>query len=170
MKGFFNTTHTNDSKINKKLDKAPNGTLDLINPVTHKIDQEYIPSGLSKGLIFAGTFAENGIIIASAYAPELNLLDITQIDLKQCVGFEFQYTGEQSFILGNLELNKNDIIVCNGTELPNWTLIDNSDKVLSVNGQTGAVVINAETVGAVTEEQVTQLINSSIISVLNTEV
>lgn len=137
--------------LDKKLDKAPNGKTNLINSQTGKIDKTYIPSGLSKGLTFAGTFAENGIIIASAYAPELNLLSINEIEVAQIVGYEFQYVGEGVYTLGNLELNKNDIIVCNGAELPNWTLIDNSDKVVSVNGQTGAVEVTTESIGAVAE-------------------
>lgn len=139
MKGFFNTTHTNNSRIDNKQDKRPDGENELINQESGKIDTKYLPKGIGQGLKFAGTFDADGVITASAYAPELQGRGILGINLTECVGYEFQYTGEETFILRGLEINQNDIIVCNGDEDPNWTLIDNSDKVISVNGQTGAV-------------------------------
>ena len=143
MKGFFNTTHTNNSRIDNKQDKRPDGENELINQESGKIDTKYLPKGIGQCLKFAGTFDADGVITASAYAPELQGRGILGINLTECVGYEFQYTGEETFILRGLEINQNDIIVCNGDEDPNWTLIDNSDKVISVNGQTGAVIINS---------------------------
>ena len=155
MKGFVNLTHTNNKKIedlrqelNKKQDLAPKDNIPIVNPQTGKLDNAYLPpiiSGTSRK--FAGTFGEDGVIVASAYASEVNGQGILGIDLNKCVGFEFAYTGENPFLLGDLEVNKNDLIVCNGEQEPNWTLYDNSDKVVSVNGQTGAVQIDIPQAG-----------------------
>ena len=154
MKGFVNLTHTNNKKIEdvknqltKKQDASPINNIPLINQQTGKIDNSYIPENISgTSRVFAGTFSENGIIIASAYASDVGGLSINEINLSKSVGYEFSYIGETPYILGNLEINKNDLIVCNGDKEPNWTIYDNSDKVVSVNGMTGAVNLNFATI------------------------
>lgn len=135
-----------DEDFETKLDKKPDGNINLINAQTGKLDNAYLPSILTKGARrFAGTFGEDGIITASAYASEVQGLNINEINLDECIGYEFAYTGENPYQLSDLEVHKNDIVVCNGSQEPNWTLYDNSDKVVSVNGMTGAVELNFAT-------------------------
>lgn len=154
MKGYVNLTHTNNAKfnilqeqMNKKQNSEPIDNIPLINSETNKIDNAYIPRSIGDARKFAGTFGENGIIVASVYASEVNGQYIGDIDKNQCVGYEFTYLGETSFYLivnenKVLELNKGDILVCNGNlGDQSWTIIDNSDRVISVNGQTGAVEV-----------------------------
>lgn len=130
----------------KKQDKKPDGNIELINPNTGKLDNSYLPSILTRGSRrFAGTFGEDGVVVASAYASEVQGLNINEINLDNSIGYEFAYTGENPFVIDGLEIYKNDIIVCNGNQEPNWTLYDNSDKVVSVNGKTGAVELNFAT-------------------------
>ena len=145
------------SNVAKKLDKKPDGNIDLINTETGQIDNKYIPTKLSKsGRTYAGVFGEDGIIIASVYASEINGQHINDINRDKCVGYEFTYVGNTVFSLGKLfiaggvndenttdyiwELYKGDVILSNGNlSAESWTIIDNSDKVVSVNGMTGAV-------------------------------
>lgn len=166
MKGFINLTHTNnkkikdvESKVELKQNAKPNGIISLINKETGKIDNAYIPTNISgTNRIFAGIVREDGIIIASAYAREVNGLNINE-EIYKKTGYEFLYTGLNPFILlvpqatvsGStvaeyVEINKNDLIIANGEGVyPGWSIIDNSDKVVSVNGQTGAVELNFAT-------------------------
>lgn len=172
MKGFVNLTHTNnkkirdvENKVEKKLNKKPNGNINLINEETGKIDNAYIPTNISgTSRIFAGTFGEDGIITASAYASDVDGLDINGVVYKK-TGYEFLYTGTNPFtllvpvgetIISNfgdiviekqeVEINRRDMILANGARVyPGWSIIDNSDKVVSVNGMTGAVELNFAT-------------------------
>lgn len=117
------------------------------------------PSDLNGKLrVFAGKFDEDGIIDASAYASEVNGLNINDAIYKN-TGYEFLYTGSNPFILivpqgtisgspvaQEIEINNNDLIIANGEGVyPGWSIIDNSDKVVSVNGMTGAVELNFAT-------------------------
>lgn len=183
MKGFVNLTHTNnkkikdvDNKVSQKLNAKPDGKINLINAETGKIDNAYIPTNISStSRRFAGTFGEDGIIIASAYESELNGKNINDINTDDFVGCEFLYTGNAEYNLmwsyteqtgttspqqnfNGLTINHNDIIVYNGITNEfyegvaysgkyRWTIIDNSDKVVSVNGQTGAVELDIPQAG-----------------------
>lgn len=129
------------SKFNEKLDVKPNGLDYLI--VDDKLNPSYLPAGLSGGLIYAGTFDATGIITASEYTPELQGTSIDDLNVVISVGMFFQYTGQTPYTLGDLQINFEDQIICNGNIEPNWTKIDNSDKVVSVNGMVGAVNISA---------------------------
>lgn len=135
------------SKFNEKQNEKPNGVDSLI--VNDKLNSKYIPAGLGGGLVYAGTFDATGTITASKYVPELQGTLITDIDLENSTSLFFQYNGQTTYTLGDLELNFGDQIICNGNIEPNWTKIDNSDKVTSVNGQVGAVSITPENIGAV---------------------
>lgn len=157
--------------ISTKQDKKPNGSIDLINVETGKIDTSYIPKGIGEGRKFAGTFGEDGVISASVYANEINGQNINLINRDECIGYEFTYIGAATFELGlavavpdgggavdiplNVtnkfwELNNGDVIISNGNlQEQSWTIIDNSDKVISVNGQTGAVEIDLGSMNAV---------------------
>ncbi len=135
------------SKFNEKQNEKPNGVDSLI--VNDKLNSKYIPAGLGGGLVYAGTFDATGTITASEYVPELQGTLITDIDLENSTSLFFQYNGQTTYTLGDLELNFGDQIICNGDIEPNWTKIDNSDKVTSVNGQVGAVSITPENIEAV---------------------
>ena len=135
------------SKFNEKQNEKPNGVDSLI--VNDKLNSKYIPAGLGGGLVYAGTFDATGTITASEYVPELQGTLITDIDLENSTSLFFQYNGQTTYTLGDLELNFGDQIICNGDIEPNWSKIDNSDKVTSVNGKVGAVRITADNIGAV---------------------
>lgn len=135
------------SKFNEKQNEKPNGVDSLI--VNDKLNSKYIPAGLGGGLVYAGTFDATGTITASEYVPELQGTLITDIDLENSTSLFFQYNGQTTYTLGDLELNFGDQIICNGNIEPNWSKIDNSDKVTSVNGKVGAVRITADNIGAV---------------------
>ena len=129
------------SKFNDKLDVKPNGIDYLI--VNDKLNNKYIPAGLGGGLVYAGTFDEFGVITASEYVPTLQGTLITDLDIANSTSLFFQYTSKIPYILGDLQIDFGDQIICNGNIDPAWTKIDNSDKVVSVNGMVGAVNISA---------------------------
>lgn len=83
MKGFFNTTHTNNGKFETKQDKKPDGINELIDPLTKKISKQYLPESTGGGAI-GGDFVpiqsddgganygvilnENGQVVINSYS------------------------------------------------------------------------------------------------------
>lgn len=155
------------SKFNDKLDVKPNGIDYLI--VNDKLNNKYIPAGLGGGLVYAGTFDEFGVITASEYAPTLQGTLITDLDLANSTSLFFQYTSKIPYILGDLQIDFGDQIICNGDIDPAWTKIDNSDKVVSVNGLVGAVNIptlpNPQKLIIHQDEQTTEYDGSSEVNI-----
>lgn len=135
------------SKFNEKQNEKPNGVDSLI--VNDKLNSKYIPAGLGGGLVYAGTFDATGTITASKYVPQLQGTLITDIDLENSTSLFFKYNGQTTYTLGSLQIDFGDQIICNGNIEPNWSKIDNSDKVTSVNGQVGAVSITTDNIGAI---------------------
>ncbi len=111
-----------------------------------KVIKDRLPAEVFGSTIYGGTFNGDGIITASIYAAELSGMDISEIDLSKYVSYYFKCNGE-SYLLSNEEYHQGDVALCNGDIQPAWTKFDNTDQVTSVNGKTGAVVLNKEDVG-----------------------
>lgn len=121
----FTNLFQNDNYLNEgKLDIAPNGTDDLINDTTNKINNVYLPDEILGQLSYQGTF--------NASNPT-TITDVQKGDYYIC-----QTAGNKNpdGTPSSSEYNVGDWAVYNGTS---WDKIDNTDAVTMVNGQIGNV-------------------------------
>lgn len=133
----LDSTHATDAEAHSelfelKVDKKPDGTVDLIGE-DYKIDEKYLPPFVvSGGLVFGGTFGADGLIVATSRTPELNGTLIDDITLATYPSVYFKATASYEF--GGKSYDAGDIAICNGDITPNWTKIDGSDAVTGVKG------------------------------------
>jgi hypothetical protein len=128
----------------KKQDRLPDEVHPLIDS-TGKLNTVYIPASILGAKKYGGVFGSNGIIAASDLAPELSGTKIDNVPVAAYVGFYFTATAAYSFY--NLTFHTNDNAVCQGSNIPNWIKIDNTDDVQSVNGKIGVVVLTKDDIG-----------------------
>lgn len=120
-----------DSKVNTSLLGANNGVATLDS--TGKLTATQLPTSVTGGLKYLGTFN------ASTGLPSIG--SATQANN----GHYYKVSTSGSFDINGInEWGAGDWIISNGTT---WDKIDNSEIVLSVNGQVGNVVIDKNTIG-----------------------
>ncbi len=129
---FTKTTDIETNYINKNQINAANGVLGL-NENT-KIDKQYLPDDLVGGLNYKGVWdAENNI-------PSLGNNGVGGVNGDY---YKVNVSSSNTTIDGNGDWYVGDWIIHNGTY---WDKIDNTNEnlITSVNGQTGDVVIDLE--------------------------
>lgn len=142
---------TSHQDISGKLDKKPDGTNDLI--VNNKISTVYIPDHILGQLLYGGTVTGAGVATLSTDAKaklgtSSNSITLTN-DTTAITGYTanegIYYIASSDGSFASLGLVTGDWLISTGSA---WKKIDNTDAVTSVNTKTGAVVLTASDVGA----------------------
>lgn len=133
-------------EINKKQDSKPDGRNNLIANDTGKLNVKYLPATVLGGITYGGTFNDRGTITASSYAPELDGLDIRNVSYGTYPSFYFIYSGPETVSFFGSDYSVGDMAL---STLNGWAHLNSTDAVTSVNGKIGAVILNADDIGAV---------------------
>jgi len=131
-------------RLDDKLNVKPDGT-NLLIDWNNKLNMVYIPDVIVGQLVYGGGFNGAGIISASMYAPGLQGMQIANIPTADFPGFYF--IAMDSYAFAGYNFTVGDWAISQGAHTPNWIRIINTDAVSSVNGKTGAVVLNKEDIG-----------------------
>lgn len=141
------------------LKGAANGLAELDS--NSKVPLSQLPDAILGQLIYGGTVVPS-TAVATLTANAKSKLGTTSstITLVNSAGTKTSQTGwvanegiyyiaSASGTFAGLSFENGDWLISNGVE---WTKIDTSDAVTSVNGKTGAVVLDAEDVGALPDD------------------
>ncbi|MDR1288259.1 MAG: hypothetical protein LBK08_11675 [Treponema sp.] len=104
-----------------------------------KIKMSKLPGVIMGQMIFGGEFDTDGKIISSSYAPELNGMQIEDVNTADYPEYYFISLGNYTLLTD--EYVNGDWAVCQGDHAPAWVKVDNTEAVSSVNGKTGAVTL-----------------------------
>lgn len=124
-----------------KVDTSPDGNNALI--VDGKINTSYLPDYILGNVMYGGTILKTGIATVtetfkSKYDVLTKTVTVTAADASKYEGVFFIVTGgaADNTVLGVQKVTDGDWLISNGTA---WDKVDNTDAVVSVNGQIGAV-------------------------------
>lgn len=121
--------------------------------VNGKIQLSDLPDNILGQVLYSGTINQSGVATLSQafkdkYNVESDTLQLDSTSANQCEGAYFIAQDTTTFtnvtILGVANVSTGDWIISNGI---NWTKVDNSDAVVSVNGKTGAVILTKTDIG-----------------------
>lgn len=143
-----------DSDPQTQIDaiSKPNGTDNLINQ-NDKINDIYLPDYLLGQMLYGGTFAAStGVATLSSNAKtKLGTLDDSIVltnDATAITGYEdnegIYYICSDTGTFAGISFVTGDWLLSNGSA---WAKIVNTDAVQSVNGKTGAVVLDKTDIG-----------------------
>ena len=144
-----------------KQNAKPDGTHLLIASDTGKLNLQYMPSTVLGGITNGGMFNEYGIINASSYAPELDGLDIRNVQFASYPSYYFIYSGSNPQSFFGYEFATGDWAISLGN---GWAKLNATDAVTSVNGMMGQVVLNYEDVYAVKAEWGSDNANKNLVT------
>lgn len=107
------------------------------------IPVERIPQSVLRGMIYGGSFDSTGTITGSADAQELTGTLIDNLNLFAYPNYYFLCDGNytlfsEQYVVGNFALSTGS----------SWKKVSNPSQVISVNGQSGVVVLSASDVNA----------------------
>lgn len=128
---LFDSADTLDFKIGGKLDKNPDGSNQLI--VSNKINMKYLPDSILGQLYYKGVWAPSSGGTSST-SPDAATTSPQKGDY-YIAGDSGNYNPEKKTVSG-VSYSTGDWAVYNGTS---WDKVDNTDAVMMVNGQIGAV-------------------------------
>jgi hypothetical protein len=109
-----------------KQDKKPDGTHAVIGS-DGKVNPVYLPDAILGAMVYGGVFDSNGVITASAHAPELQGSAIAGITTAQYAGYYFISQGSRAF--GGNDYTPGDWAVCQGNHTPPWMKVASSSNV-----------------------------------------
>ena len=127
------------AELEVKLDKKPNGTDNLID-MNGKIASVYLPDSLIGQLNYSGTFdASDGSLINDLRVPPGRPFEKSDYLIALVAGNTLPdgSTSENAIAVGDWALFDGEY----------WDVIPNTDAVSSVNGKTGAVVLDKNDIG-----------------------
>lgn len=152
-----------DKKLNANLKGVANGVAELDE--NQKVKSNQLPDYILGQVLFGGTVRyddDEGSPIANLSNSAknklgTNLLSITlSNDGTDVTGYKANegifYITTQNFNFAGIDFVVGDWLISTGLE---WTKIDNTDAVITVNGRTGNVVVTKEDVGLGNVENVT---------------
>ena len=124
--------------IENKLDKAPNGTTNLIDS-SGVVDPSYLPDYLLGTCIYAGNVTTNAVATLTTAAQHKLDTDLQAIaltnDTTPVTGYAanegMYYIATADFTFADIELKTGDWLISLGTK---WSKVDNTDAVTGVKG------------------------------------
>ena len=143
--------------LDDKLDKAPDGTTDLIDS-SGVIDPQYLPDYLLGQVIYGGNVTTNAVATLTTAAQHKlgttsSSITLTN-DTTDITGYEanegIYYIATADFTFANINITSGDWLISTGTK---WTKVDTTNEVTGVKGdaesiyRTGNVNITKTNIG-----------------------
>jgi len=123
--------------------------LDTAEQTTNKGQPNGYPSLDGSGLVPVSQLPSSvigGIKVIASWDASTNTPDLNAITADQGQAYMVSVAGSTN-INGETNWKPKDLVVWDDTLAGNWFKLDNTDDVLSVNGQTGPVTLNADDIG-----------------------